>query len=585
MKKNLFIQRLVCRNFSEVGSAGRSFNVVGQLILLLILISTIETTAQSPSWIWAKSAGGTDDDRSLGSSTDAGGNVFVTGYFRGPSITFGSTTLTNAGGTDIFVVKYSPSGNVLWATSAGGSTDDVGYGISTDAGGNVVVTGLFASPSITFGNTTLTLAGNYDIFVVKYSPSGNVLWATSAGGTYNDVGYGISTDTAGNVFVTGNFSSPSITFGSTTLTNAGSYKIFVAKYDASGNAVWATSAGGTGWDYGNGISTDADGNVLVTGSFKSPSITFGSTTLTNTGGGYDDFFVVKYDTAGNVVWAESAGGTGIELGTGVSTDAGGNVVVTGYFYSPSIIFGSSTLTNAGGSDIFVVKYSPSGNVVWAVRAGGTDYDAAKSIATDAVGDVFVSGEFSSSITFDSTTLTNAGFYEIFAVKYDISGNVVWATNAVGTSSSDGTGISTDASGNVLITGIFYNSSITFGGTTLTNAGNFDMFVAKLDNITGLEENIKNDEVSIFPNPCSTGTTISFSLSLPIAIGTEKISIKIFDITGRLVETIADGEMQEGVHQLEWNTKDEKGNLVNAGIYFLKLETINYSETKKLSVVR
>src|SRR5690606_8330373 len=122
--------------------------------------------------------------------------------------------------------------------SADGIYGDGGYGISTDANGNVLVTGFFGSPSITFGSTTLTNAsstGKDELFIVKYDPNGNVLWAKSAGGINGDWGNSISTDANGNVLLTGYFSSSSITFGSTTLTNAGSYDIFIAKYDSSGN--------------------------------------------------------------------------------------------------------------------------------------------------------------------------------------------------------------------------------------------------------------------------------------------------------------------------------------------------------------
>ena len=127
--------------------------------------------AQSPAFLWAQRAGGTDSDYGYSCSTDASGNIFVTGYFYSPSITFGTTTLTNAsaGNNDMFIVKYDSNGNVLWAKSAGGTSNDMGKSCSTDANGNVFVTGYFDSPSITFGSTTLTNAGGDDMFIVKLS--------------------------------------------------------------------------------------------------------------------------------------------------------------------------------------------------------------------------------------------------------------------------------------------------------------------------------------------------------------------------------------------------------------------------------
>jgi hypothetical protein len=134
------------------------------------------------------------------------------------------------------VVKYDPSGNVLWSSSpAGGTAHDFGMGCSTDANGNITVVGSFASASITFGNITLTngTSGYADVMIVRYNPSGNVLSAQSVGGTYIDYGIDCATDPSGDVIITGAFESSSLAFGSITVTNAmsGYYDMFIAKLD------------------------------------------------------------------------------------------------------------------------------------------------------------------------------------------------------------------------------------------------------------------------------------------------------------------------------------------------------------------
>jgi hypothetical protein len=321
------------------------------VVLLLVVCSGIY--AQVPNYLWAKSAGGAEIEEGKSICTDASGNVYVTGYFESPSITFGSTTLVSAGWVDIFVVKYDAAGNVLWATSAGGINYDDATSLATDASAHVYVTGYFWSPSITFGPTTLINDGWVDIFVVKYDAAGNVLWATDAGGAHYDYGLSLATDASGQVYVTGYFMSPSITFGTTTLVSAGWVDIFVVKYDAGGNVLWAKSEGGIDEDYSLCLVTDASGNPYVTGFFWSYSISFGSTTLTNAG--VYDVFIVKYDAGGNVLWATGAGGIDIDWGLSLCTHAGGDVYVTGAFTSPSLAFGSTTLTNAGSYDIFVTK--------------------------------------------------------------------------------------------------------------------------------------------------------------------------------------------------------------------------------------
>jgi len=123
--------------------------------------------AQSPNYLWVKSAGGTSVDVGNSCSTDVSGNIIAIGYFSSSTITFGTTTLTSAGSWDIFIVKYDANGTVLWAKSEGGNSDDRGYSCSTDASGNIIATGYFGSSSITFGTTTLTNAGGYDMFIVK----------------------------------------------------------------------------------------------------------------------------------------------------------------------------------------------------------------------------------------------------------------------------------------------------------------------------------------------------------------------------------------------------------------------------------
>lgn len=347
-------------------------------------------------------------------ATDGSGNVYVTGLFGGSSITFGSITLTNhsnSGYCDMFIVKYDPSGNVLWAQSAGGNLTDGGGSITTDDNGNVYVLGEFLSSSITFGGYTFTDAGKGDMFIVKYDPNGTLIWATNISGNSFDSPGGIVTD-GENVYATGYYLSPFITFfgttqGTTTLAGTGSYDMFIVKYDLNGNVLWAESAGGIGDAWGTGITKDGNGNVYVTGDFKSSSITFGNYKLNNMGISLPtqqsfDIFIVKYNASGTVLWATSAGGTADDFGHGIATDNSGNVFVTGYFDSPTITFFGTTPgtinlidASAGYPDMFIVKYDPTGKVLWANRAGGSLSEQGYSIATDGSGNVYVSGQFSS----------------------------------------------------------------------------------------------------------------------------------------------------------------------------------------------
>src|SRR5207247_11049724 len=230
----------------------------------------------------------------------------------------------------------------LWAKRATGPGNDFSDGAAVDSAGNVYLTGFFASSTVSFDSFSLTnaSAGSYDIFVTKYNSSGNAVWAKRAGGTKLDYSYGIAADASGNVYVTGTYSSATAAFGSVSLTtaNAGSGDIFVANYNTAGTVLWAKRAGGTDYEEGDAIAVDASGNVYVAGGLSSASVTFGSTTLTNYLPGTEDVFVVKYDTNGNVLWARRAGGDDFDTALGLAVDAGGNVYLTGYYYSTNMAF-------------------------------------------------------------------------------------------------------------------------------------------------------------------------------------------------------------------------------------------------------
>lgn len=374
-----------------------------------------------------------------------------------------------------------------WADAAGGSEYDSSNGITTDAEGNVFIVGAFLSSAITFGNITLTNQGSSDIFIVKYNPDGNVAWAKSMGGAYSDYGLGMTTDTDGNVFITGEFSSPTVAFDDVILTNqsGSNYKsdYFLAKYDTDGNVLWATSSGGNERDYGLDVATDATGNVYVTGMYRSDEIVFGITTF-NTDEN-QNFFLAKYDTDGNVLWARSGEGQWDDNGEAVTVDSSGNVTMVGSTYSPTLTIGSNVLTNHGMQDMFIVSFTPDGTYRWAVTEGGTTTETAYGITSDSFDNVYVFSHFESpSITVANNTYNVQGFRNILLVKYATTGDYIWAKSPNGSGWEDAQDIAIDTDNNLYLIG-FYNAPTfsmddeTINNTAINNTQ--DIYMAKLDN--------------------------------------------------------------------------------------------------------
>jgi len=165
------------------------------------------------------------------------GSIFLGGNFSS-TFKMGGDSLVDLGGSssDIFLAKFDTSANLQWLKQAGGSNADNLQSMALDAYDNVYIAGYYLSPTMTFGTITLTNAGYNDIFFAKYNTFGDVLSAKSVGGPNNDFGESVAIDTAGNVYMGGSYESATITFSTTTLTNAGgttgTSDMFLAKYYA-----------------------------------------------------------------------------------------------------------------------------------------------------------------------------------------------------------------------------------------------------------------------------------------------------------------------------------------------------------------
>ncbi|MDP4267266.1 MAG: SBBP repeat-containing protein [Bacteroidota bacterium] len=411
--------------------------------------------------------------------------------------------------SEIYLVKYDPTGNVLWAKSASGLGVDYANFVTVDPNGNIYIAGYFSSSTISFGNIKLTNTGMEDIFLAKYDAKGNVIWATSIGGTKNDEAKSVAVDATGNIYITGIFSSPTITLGSTTMTNAGENDIFLVKYDISGNVLWAKSAGGTDYDYSNSVAVDTAGNSYITGYFNSPTITFGSKNLMNAVGSI--IYIAKYDKSGNVIWAKSAGESSYGNGNSITVDFTGNIYITGGFLGTAI-FGSTVLTNAGSpwGNVFLAKFDANGNIIWAKAAGGTKKDRSYSVVADASGNAYITGYFKSpTITFDNITLTNSGGSNIFLAKYDANGNVLWVKSNLANASVTTNSLNLDATGNIYITGTFISSILALDSITLKNSdstGNTnDIFLAKLGTVISTCKAYAGKDIITYPEKSTTLT--------------------------------------------------------------------------------
>ncbi len=367
--------------------------------------------------LWSRHIGSTGNDYAYGVAVDGSGNVVVTGSYQG-AVDFGGGALTAYGPMDVLIAKYSSTGAYLWAEHFGGASTGVpvANGVAVDGSGDITIAGYF-SGSVNFGGGLLTNTGAADIFVARYTAAGAYLWAQrfgSAGGVGTSRATAVAVDSGGNVVFTGGFQN-TVNFGGGSLTSAGSYDIFVAKYSAAGAYVWAKRFGDTGYDYAYGVAVDGNGNVVMTGSYQG-TIDFGGGPLVSLGGYTGaDIFLAKYTGTGAYVWAEHFGSGNSELAYGVATDSSNNIALTGAVLG-GMNFGTGWLWGNGSYNIFVAKFSPAGAGLWAKRAGGLYDNRGRGITTGG-GNVTATGSFADSVDFGGGLMTTNGGSDAFLVQY------------------------------------------------------------------------------------------------------------------------------------------------------------------------
>lgn len=534
--------------------------------------------AQTPDWKWLRTSKGAGAQEGLAVAADNSGNVYVTGYFSCDSVTFGNITLADpqnhANGTKgvFFLTKYSSSGALLWVRSTN-PTYAVGQAITTDAAGNVYVSGITQANTVIFDSSHIITDTLGASFIVKYDSLGNLKWVHSF---YYGNGYNcIAADASGNVYTTGQFNGGSALAPAFT---GGIIQYYVAKYDSSGHVLWAQTAHTSNdmWPaQGYNLTTDDKGHIYVTGTFSGDSLTFGTTTIYAAMGNNRTLFIAKYDSTGQLIWAESAASTYDIVPAAIATDGLGNFYLNGSYFGDSVTFGTYTFYNPSftsplsiTSCLYLVKYNASGTVQWgqtAIPGGVPGLQNVKvyGLAVAAKGNIYITGNIFDSIAFGSTTLypPYGATDPMFIAGYDPTGALACST-VLSSGGDDQNAICADPFGNIFIGGDYEDTVFEVGHDTATHTGYAEnIFVAKF---TGCGNNVNNGIadihqnllMDIFPNPNTGNATVRYLLPT----GANHAQLIINDLLGR----------QSCSYQLYQAENTIGINGLSSGVYFASL---------------
>jgi len=451
--------------------------------------------------MWSTFLGKGGADESFGMFVADSGDVYLTGFTGSadfPATKGAFDTTYNGGVLDAFVVRLDPNGRELdYVTFLGGNGTDQGYGIAVDVLGNAYVTGRTSSADFptTRGAFDTTPSSNYDLFVTKLGPTGDVLvYSTLLGGRDYDGGKGIVVDDVGNAYLTGwtksdDFPTTAGAF-STVYLDSGAEDAFVAKLNPTGSdLVYATFLGGSRADLGYDIALDGSGNAYIAMLTYSDDIPTTAGAFDATYGGNKDGFVAKLSPEGDaLVYAAFLGGSSPDWCQSITADEVGNAYLTGMTSSVDfpVTTGALDAGYNGLNDVFVAKLNPSGGeLLYSTFLGGRDEEQGSGIALDRSGNILVSG-WTKSDDFPTTTgafdTSYNGQADVFVVKLDSAGGILAYATLLGGDSTDVCQcFALDVSGNACLSGWTESEDfpVTAGAFDTIYNGREDIFVAKV----------------------------------------------------------------------------------------------------------
>ncbi len=429
------------------------------LILALAAPLTAQVTFQ-------RTYGGTDSDGGWSVAQTTDGGYVIAGY----------TKSHGAGDRDVYLVKTDFSGNTMWTRTFGGTHSDKGYSVAQTANGGCIIAGYTYS----FG------AGDADIWLIKVNASGDTTWTRTFGGAEYDAGYAVALTANGGYVITGETWS----FG------AGGADVWLIKVDASGDAAWTRTYGGTSNDYGYSVMQTADSGYVIagwTGSF---------------GAGLDDVWLIKTDAAGDTMWTRTFGGTDWDWGESVAQTTDGGYIIAGCTYS----FG------AGESDVWLIKTDAAGDTMWTRTFGGTDEDEGYSVAQTADGGYVITGY---------TESFGAGVSDAWFIKTDASGDTMWTRTFGGEDRDWGESVAQTTDGGYVIA----------GDTRSFGAGDYDVWLIKTDSAGNVA--IAEPEPPVAFEPAAT-TIARAVLRMPES-AIRHSSFALLNSAGRKVMDLLPGE--------------------------------------------
>ena len=462
----------------------------------------------------------------------------------------------------------------VWSTLFEGSGIEVAKDLSLDATHNALTTGYFTNTLADSRGGTYTAQGDKDAFLIQHDPSGNEIWTLQISGFGSEEGNGLEVDNTGNIVVTGSFDNQ-ISFDGYGMMSE-SQNMFLAKFDGTGQFIWAKSGGGLGKDAGISVTTDAQNNIFVAGYYEGTAY-FSGHTFSDTGDDTPELFIAKYDKNGELIWAKRAVSNGFEVEkVKVATTLSGGVAVFGEVEGGLVFEDGTTIQgSANNKELSLAVYEADGTLLWVNQLGNTpDEIRMGGIDVDDNGYIVINGSFGGSATIGNTTLQSAGGMDIFVAQFTPDGSLLGAKAEGAVQSEFAADITAVKNTNhIAYTGRFYGAPIIEGQQLQAGNDKGSSYVVGFGTSSTKQALVLNTSLKrIYPNPFNDNFLVEIS-----AARKEAIVIHLYDVQGKLILQ-KNFDLAKG-----YNALNIDANSAGNGLYLLEvIYDDGTSVTKKLN---
>ncbi|HTX88120.1 MAG TPA: T9SS type A sorting domain-containing protein [Bacteroidales bacterium] len=509
------------------------------LLISAVLILASLISISQPAIQWQRSLGGSgiDDGNAIVQTSDGGYLVVGTSDWNDGDVH------GNHGQTDFWVVRLSALGDTLWERSYGGSLFEEAYSVGETNDHGFILAGFSSSSD---GDVTVN-HGQFDYWIVKLDSAGILQWQRSFGGSGDDIAYCVKQTFDGGYIVSGS----SVSNDGDVTGNHGDDDYWIVKLNGSGDLIWQKSLGGSSYDIPGIISQTKDSGFIVNG------FTFSNDGQVTGNHGNEDYWVVRLDKTGNLLWAECLGGGGEDYGfTALELEDGG-FIAGGYAASSD----GQVSGNHGLDDYWLVRLNDTGGIVWSTCLGGSDVENGCDVKITPTGEFIVAGISYSS---DQQVTHSHGEGDYWIVRVGTTGNLIWEKALGGSSEDEAHSLALTGDGGAIVAGY----SLSNDGDVTGNHGDHDFWVVKLSSFTGIADAGHNDLLPVYPNPAKD----------QIAIGASKTvsGIRLTDMNGLDIPVQARSQGDQTII----NT-----SALPAGVYLLSFNLDGTPVTRKIVIER